>query len=49
MFRHRPGATLDVTEMQPWPPSEMKANAVASSPVSSLKSGPTSDRSRDAA
>src|SRR5450631_2324062 len=46
IFRHKPGATLDVTEMQPLPPCEMKANAVASSPVRSLKSGPSSDRSR---
>jgi hypothetical protein len=38
--------TLDVTEMQPLPPCEMKANAVASSPVRSLNSGPSSDLSR---
>ena len=29
---HSRGATLDVTEMQPWPPCAMKPSAVTSSP-----------------
>ncbi len=38
------GATLTVTEMQPWPPWAMYPNAVASSPDSSTKSSPHSRR-----
>jgi hypothetical protein len=41
-----PGATLDVTEMQPLPPWARNASAVASSPERSLKSGPTTDLKR---
>src|SRR4249920_815107 len=38
------GATLAVTEMQPWPPCAMKPSAVASSPESCTNSVPMAAR-----
>ena len=46
MFRQRPGAALDVTEMQPSPPCARKPKAAESSPQRSLKSAPTRGRKR---
>ena len=46
MARQRPGATLDVTEMQPSPSWARKAKAVASSPDSNRNFGPSNARSR---
>src|SRR5579885_1305758 len=41
---HSRGATLEVTEMQPWPPCAMKPSAVPSSPESWLKPSPMAAR-----
>ena len=38
------GATFDVTEMTPSPPSRVNSNAFESSPESSMKSSPQSAR-----
>ena len=46
MQRHRPGATFEVTEMQPSPPCARYGNVSASSPQRSRKSVPRRERKR---